>query len=664
MPRRLVAIVLLLVAALLPLPAAAKAISGADVGLLGQALALVDQGKTADARALAKQAKDPLVGDLVVFFDISRKEALPTFVEVAGFLAAHPDWPRRATLELKAEAFFPAGMAPSDVAGWFAEHPAQTGLGALLEVAALMALGRNDVARAKAVALWRTLPLTDAQETDFRARYGTWLTPEDHRARLSALLDRGLSDAASKLAPLAGGSYPALAAARTALQDNKKNATDLVDALPKELRGDPGLVVDLANYLHRKEKLGKLDVLLQDLGPENAGRAEALWRIRFAASWRLQRQGNHRVAYAIARDHGLGSGLGFAELEWLAGYIALVNLHDPATAYRHFERYHNGSDTPISKGKGAYWAGIASEELGNTADAQEWFAKSAQHDSSFYGQLADARLGEVPGASLPPMPGIDESLYQGFANGELARAVRALSGTGDRKRAELFFNHLLGQKEEQSHYLSAGRLAKDLGRWDLVVATGKDARRKGIVLIDYLFPIPPIAVAEPELALVLALIRQESEFDQDAISRADARGLMQLLPSTAKGVAKKLGLPYELARLTGDPDYNIELGSAYLAGLIGDFGGSYILSMAGYNAGPHRANSWIDQNGDPRSPATDPVAWIEAIPFAETRNYVMRVSEGLVVYRQLLGQVQPQLWEGYNPATDGPHGMRLSLCCD
>jgi len=664
MPRRLLAVLLLLALALPPQLAAAKAISGADVGLLGQALALIDQGKTGDARALAKQAKDPLAADLVVFFDISRKEALPSFVEVAGFLAAHPNWPRRATLELKAEAFFPAGMAPGDVAGWFAEHPAQTGLGALLEVDALMALGRTEAARAKAVGLWRTLPLTDPQDADFRARYGSWLTQDDHRARLAALLDQGLDETAAKMAPLAGGSYPALAAARTALQGNKKNATDLVDALPKELRGAPGLVVDLANYLHRKEKLGKLDALLQDLGPGNAGRAEALWRLRFAASWRLQRQGSYREAYAIARDHGLGSGVGFAELEWLAGYIALENLRDPGSAYRHFERYYNGSDQPISKGKGAYWAGIAAEALGNSADTLDWFTKSAQHDSSFYGQLADARLGDVPGASLPPMPGVDSALYQRFANTELARIVRALAGTGDRKRTALFFKHLLAQGQDQPHYLVAGRLAQELGRWDLVVTTGKEARRKGIVLIDYLFPIPPLAVAEPELALVLALIRQESEFDQEAISRADARGLMQLLPGTAKGVAKKLGLPYELARLTSDPDYNIELGSAYLAGLIGDFGGSYILSMAGYNAGPHRATAWIDQNGDPRSPATDAVAWIEAIPFAETRNYVMRVSEGLVVYRQLLGQVQPQLWEGYNPATDGPHGMRLSLCCD
>lgn len=662
--RRHLAFLLLLILAALPLPAAAKAISGADVGILGQALALIDQGKPADARQLAKQAKDPLIYDLVVFFDISRKDALPTFVDVAGHLAAHPNWPRRTMLELKAEAFFPAGMAPQDVAAWFGDHPAQTGLGALLEVDALMALGRTDQAKAKAVALWRKLPMTDAQEADFRARYGAWVTVEDHKARVSALLDQAQFKDAEGIAKLAGGGYPALAAARTALQDGKKNAVDLVDGLPKDVRYDPGMIVDLANYLQRKEKTGKLDALLIDLGPENAGRAEALWRLRFAASQRLQRQGSYAEAYQIARDNGLSSGLGFAELEWLAGYIALENLHDAATGYRHFERYFNGSDTPISKGKAAYWAGVSAQELGKSAVAKDWFKKGSQYDSSFYGQLADAKLGEVPGASLPPMPGVDESLYAGFANGELARIVRALSGTGDRKRTTLFFDFLLDQGQDQAHFLTAGRLAVDLGRWDLVVLTGKDARRKGIILIDYLFPVPPVAIAEPELALVLALIRQESEFDQEAISHADARGLMQLLPGTAKGVAKKLGLPYELARLTNDPDYNIELGSAYLAGLIDDWGGSYILSMASYNAGPKRASAWIDQNGDPRSPGTDAVTWIESIPFAETRNYVMRVSEGLVVYRQLLGQVQPDLWEGYNPGTDGPHGMRLSLCCN
>jgi len=664
MQRYLAPLLLLCLAVLLPLPAAAKAISGADVGILAQALTLIDQGKGADARSLAKQAKDPLVSDLVVFFDISRKDALPSFVDVAGHLAAHPNWPRRATLELKAEAFFPAGMAPGDVADWFAAHPPQTGLGALLQVDALMALGRTEDARVALVALWRSLPLTEAQEADVRARYGAWLGAEDHLARMNALLDQGQAEGAKRAARLAGGSYPALAEARVALQDGKKNAADLAEGLPKSLQADPGLVVDLASYLHRKEKLGSLDALLKGLGSANAGRPDALWRIRFAAAQRLQRQGSYGDAYTIARDHGLTSGLGFAELEWLAGYIAFENLGDAATGYRHFERYFLGSDTPISKGKAAYWAGVAAEDLGQAAVARDWFVQGSRHDSSFYGQLCDARLGEVPGASLPRMPAVDAALYNAFAAEELARIVRALAGTGDRKRTALFFNFLLGQKQDQGHFLVAGRLGQEIGRWDLVVATGKDARRKGFVLIDYLFPVPPIAVADPELALVLALIRQESEFDREAISSADARGLMQLLPSTAKGVAKKLGLPYELGRLTTDEAYNIELGSAYLAGLIGDWGGSYILSMASYNAGPKRASAWIGQNGDPRSASTDPIAWIEAIPFAETRNYVMRVSEGLVVYRQLLGQVQPALWEGYNPATDGPHGLRLSLCCD
>jgi len=664
MQRFLASLLLLAFAGFAAQPADAKAISGADVGILGQALVLIDQGKAADARSLAKQAKDPLVYDLVVFFDISRREAIPTFIEIAGHLANHPNWPRRASLELKAEAVFPAGLAPSDVVAWFADHPPQTGLGALLQVDALMAQGRTEDARVKAVALWRTLPLTEKQEADFRARYGTWLGEDDHRARMNALLDLGSKDAALRAAKLAGGSSPALAGARVALQNGDKNGADLAEALPKGVKGDPGLVVDLANYLQRKEKLGKLDTLFQTLGAANAGRPEALWRLRFSAAQRLQRKGSYAEAYVIAKDHGLTSGLGFAELEWLAGYIALANLNDAASGYRHFERYFNGSDTPISKGKAAYWAGVAAEALRKKDVALDWFRKGASFDSSFYGQLCDVRLGDVPGASLPPMPAVDSGLYQSFAGTELARIVRALAGTGDRKRTALFFNHMLGQKQDQAHYLVAGRLAQDLGRWDLVVATGKDARRKGIVLIDYLFPVPPIAVATPELALVLALIRQESEFDQEAISSADARGMMQLLPSTAKGVAKKLGLPYELGRLTTDPDYNIQLGSAYIAGLIGDWSGSYLLSMASYNAGPKRASAWIDQNGDPRSPRTDAVAWIEAIPFAETRNYVMRVSEGLVVYRQLLGQVQPDLWEGYNPGTDGPHGMRLSLCCD
>jgi len=645
-------------------PAPAKDLSGADVATLSAALALLDEGKSGEARKLARDASDPLVGELVLFFDLTRKGVPVSFQEVAGFLTRHPDWPQAGTLALKAEATFPPGTPPAEVAGWFDRYPPMTGQGAYFYVDALAALGRSNEAKDQAIRLWRELPLADAQEGLFLGHYGKWLRPEDHVARLHMLLDAGLGGAAEKHAPRAGAGYPELAAARTALQEGKKKATAKLDAVPAKLQGDPGLLVDLARYYDKQDLKGDLDQLLLDLGAGNAGRAKDLWSLRLKEARRLLKAGSAKTAYAIARDHGMSEGLGFVELEWLAGYIALRKTKNPAAALEHFATYYEGATTAISKGKAAYWAALAAEDLKQEETARKWLVNAAMHDTAFYGQLGAARLGLLPGENLPAMPKRDDAAYKALLKTELARAVRALAGAGDRRRAFQVFDFMLKRQDGVAHYQAMGRLAEDLGRWDLMVDVGKVARGKGIILTDYLFPIPALdGIAYPETALVLALIRQESEFDQAAVSHAGAKGLMQLMPKTAKGVAKQLGIPFDEAKLTEDPDYNVQLGTTYLAGLLDEFGGSYILSLAGYNAGPHRARQWIESNGDPRRKSIDVVEWIEAIPFEETRTYVMRVTEGVVVYRHLLGQTQVAEWNGYSPVSAGADGARVPACC-
>ncbi len=192
----------------------------------------------------------------------------------------------------------------------------------------------------------------------------------------------------------------------------------------------------------------------------------------------------------------------------------------------------------------------------------------------------------------------------------------------------------------------------------------KAARRKGCVLIDDIFPRPVwVRPGTPEQALVLALIRQESEFNDQAVSHADALGLMQLLPSTARDVAKRSGLGYSRAKLVLDPGYNITLGRHYLEEMVQRYGGTYILALTSYNAGPHRTDRWLKSNGDPRRTSTDFALWVETIPFAETRNYVMRFLEGLTVYRNLFGETDVLAWNGYSPVGQGPKDARQTFCC-
>jgi len=645
-------------------PARAQEPSQADVALLAQSLDMVDRGQGMAARQLVQASRNQTMRDLVLYFDLMRQDAGADFASIAGLLARHPDWPRSARIARKAEDALVPGLPHDQVIAFFSRFPPQSGTAALAYIDALSARGDRAGAEAAARAAWREASLEEADETTLLHRFRPALTPEDHRARLAYLIDEEKADAVQQGA-LAGPGYAQLAEARLALKARRNNADALVRRVPAALRSDPNLLIDLVGYYHNNRRYGDVDALLIQLGPANAGLPEEIWRLRFSAAHRNLRGGNAGQAYRIARDHGLASGGGFAELEWLAGYIALERLRDPATAYRHFARYYEGShESPISLGKAAYWAARALEAQGRSREAQSWLSASAAEQTSFYGQLAAARLGIEPGSGLPRQPILVPASYSGFRQTDRAQAMAALARAGERWRTNVFYSSLRDDAVSQQDYLALARLAREVGRTDLQVKTAKAARRDGYLHIDDLFPRPGyVQAGTPEQALALAVSRQESEFNEQAVSHADAHGVMQLLPGTARGVAKRLGLPYSAGRLTSDPAYNVTLGRAYLQEMIDRYGGTYLLALTSYNAGPHRTDRWLDENGDPRSPSTDFVLWVESIPFAETRNYAMRVLEGLVVYRQLLGQTNPATWAGYNPSGRGGQSADQQLCC-
>ncbi|GAB5470785.1 MAG: transglycosylase SLT domain-containing protein [Rhodospirillales bacterium] len=642
----------------------AQNLSQADVGLLAQGLDLVDKGQGFAARQLVRASSSQLVRDLVLYFDLQRKDSSADFSTIAALLSRHPDWPRAARVARKAEEALAGGAQQAEIVAFFARQPPQGGAAALAYLDALEARGDRLAAETAAKAAWREALMEEAEEAAFLSRYRRVLGPEDHLARFLFLIEEGRSDAVQQ-GSLVGPGYPQLAAARLALKARRGNAEALVQQVPGALRGDSLLAVDRAGYYQSRKSYGQLDSHLLQLGATNAGRPDDLWRLRFSAVHRNLRNGNSRQAYGLSRDHGLFTGGGFAELEWLAGFIALERLGDPATAYGHFVRYYEGSlNSPISRGKAAFWAARAAQAIGRDQEAKTWLGAGAAEETSFYGQLSAARIGLTPGAGLPSQPPLAAGAFARYSQGDLAQAFAALARAGERWRTDLFFSALRRGALTQADYQSLARLAQGLDRIDLQVKAAKAARRAGFLLIDDLFPRPAaIGPGTPEQALVLALIRQESEFNQKAVSRADALGLMQLLPSTARGVAGRLGLAYNRAKLVLDPAYNVTLGRSYLQDMIQRFAGAYLLALTSYNAGPNRSDRWLRQNGDPRSPSTDFVLWVEAIPFAETRNYVMRVLEGLTVYRHLLGETNTLAWTGFNPVGQGPDGARQTFCC-
>jgi len=444
------------------------------------------------------------------------------------------------------------------------------------------------------------------------------------------------------------------------------------------MKDDPGLAYERARW---RRRAGLNDSALDIIentphSPSDLGRPDKWWDERQLQARRLIRLRHYAEAYRLVKNNGLApkSELAlppspnrpiktkytadFAEAEWMAGWLALVYLKEPEIAYGHFVRMYATVSYPISVARGAYWAGRAAEATGDKKSADRWYQIAARNPTTFYGQLAAEKEGGSKLFRMPqdPKPTADE--LKAFYQRDLVRVIRAMGAIGEGKWLKPFFMTLLNRSSSTKEQAMIADLAQEVGRVDLGVRAGKYASRDGLVLVDMSYPTTSFPSRTPlDPALVHALSRQESEFNSKAISPVGARGLMQLMPYTAKKVAGSLDMPYSRARLTSDMDYNVLLGSSYLKSLLREFSGSYILAIAAYNAGEANVRNWLRLYGDPRAGEVDPINWIELIPFAETRNYVQRVLESLQVYRFRLGDgnhMNIQLTADLHRSTEAP----------
>lgn len=579
----------------------------------------------------------------VVIIDWQRLRAGDgTLAEYEAFLAAHPDWPGLPLLIEKAElAMAAAGDGPRAIQ-WFAAHPPETGTGALAHVKALIAADRLAEAETEAIRAWASLAFSASDEAELLA-----LLPEAAalaiEARLDTLLWEGRPDEATRLIDRLEKDLAALARARIALQTEANGVNALIDLVPEVRAGDAGLAHDRFIWRMQRDLYDDaLALILERSGSaESLGRPEA-WADRRAvlARW-LLRQGRPTEAYEVAARHHLTEGSDFADLEFLAGFAALRRLDDPVTAKQHFERLLAAVSTPISLARGHYWIARATEASGQDATAS--YQSAARFQTAFYGLLAAEKLGLALDESLLSTTRAPDWAGAGFARSSVLEAAVLLRAAGDPVQAKRFVLHL-AEGLDTAGLAQLADMALDWQDPNLAVLIGKEAAERGLILPAVYYPVTDIvpdglAVSR---ALALAIARRESEFDPAARSSADARGLMQVLPGTAKLMAKKLDVEFDEAKLTTDPAYNVALGAAYLAEMAEEFGPSVALIAAGYNAGPGRPRRWIEEFGDPRLPEVDVVDWIESIPFIETRTYIMRVAEGVVIYRaKLKGAVGP-----------------------
>ena len=640
-----IAVVLLVLIANGSAQAEVRALSQQVADEARAALAAADKRDFDKAAKLAASTNLPLLEKIVAWTELTRPEPGGDFAKSSRFLEQNPHWPWQWNLRRRAERAIDGTQDPARLAVWFAEHPPLTNEGVEAHADALFALGRDAEAWTVLKGGWIDGVFNVADERRFLRRLKGRVSREEEIERLENLLWAGHAVSARRQAARLGGPYPHYAEARIALARMSPGVDGRIARVPAEFQKLPGFIYDRARWRLRKDRY---EGVLELLDPPDASlpRPERWWGLRHWTARKALERGDISAARRLAANHGLTSGLGFAQGEWLAGWISLRFLNDVERGLEHFERMYAGVSTPVSRSRAAYWAGRAAEELGRSEDARHWYSAAAAHSTTFYGQLAsDKVLGRfmvILESTLHP----DGDKRAAFQRRELVQVVKLLSRLDEQDRLEPFFHALRQQAESAEEFHLVAALGAEIGREDLSVSAARYARLNGIILSDHLYPLPA-SIAEalkerseedagPPAPLVLAVIRQESGFDTEAISGAGARGLMQLMPATARSVARTINVGYSRNKLLEEPDYNLRLGSAYLARLLERYDGSTLLALAAYNAGPSNVAKWISTYGDPRSGWVDPIDWIESIPLEETRNYVQRIFESVPVYRQHL----------------------------
>lgn len=603
---------------------------------LAVAMDALRDGNWAAAR-IAARGDGQIAQDVIMWHYL--RSANGTSAQVEDFLARNGDWPGLPYLRKKSEEAM-AKASHAAVRAYFQNNAPQTGTGALSLARALIAAGEDGAARAEIVLAWRTLSLSSDERAAFLKDYGALLKPH-HTARLDMSIWNGWTQNARALMPLVDEGQQKLAEAKLGLRASAGGVDALIEAVPASLQNDPGLAYQRFAWRMRKGRTADaLDLMLErSISAEALGEPNAWAGRRRTIARDLMRKGQSAQAYRVASAHFLTEGSAYADLEWLSGYLALRHLNAADVAILHFERFAEAVESPISLGRAGYWLGRAYAAEGDTEEAKLAFGVGAQFQTSFYGLLAAEALGAEPDPTLAGTETFPPWRGAAFTQASVFKAAMLLLAADELNLAERFFTHLT-ESLTRTEVGQLGDLLEELDQPHIQVMVGKRAAQFGMQVPGPYYALHPVADAEHRIPteMILSIARRESEFDHVVVSGAGARGLMQVMPGTAKEVAGSLGIEFTQAKLTTDWPYNATLGSAYLATLSKRFQGNAVMMSAAYNAGPSRPIRWMDQFGDPRGDAMDVVDWIEMIPFRETRNYVMRVTESLPVYRARLGK--------------------------
>ena len=613
-----------------------------DLQALNSVIELVRRRRISDASQAEATIGDPVARKLAEWLILRSSDNGATVERYRAFFTANPGWPSQTFFRRRAEAaLWDDRRNDATVLSYFQNEAPLSTKGRLVLARVLLTRGDRAGAERLVREAWRDDDISAALESAILDRFGALLRPADHKARMDILLyEDNERAAAMRAAHRLGSAQVALAKARIAVSRRASNAKALLDQVPRGLHDDAGYIFSKIQWLRRQDKIAEAGRLMLR-APRDPARLHDLdewWIERRVMARELLDIGDNRMAYLVARDAALPAREVYkTQQQFTAGWIALRFLNDPATATQHFAHIAGRSQNPTALARAGYWLGRAAEASGRMQDARAAYRSAAPYSTSYYGQLARARLGlpqiELHRAPSPHLRGVEQL--------EVVRAAQLLYALNEPSLALPMLIDM-GENAGIDVLTGLGALASRNNDVRGMLLLGKAALNRGLPFDTYAFPVSGIPRYRPigpevEQSLVFAIARQESGFNQSVVSPAKAYGLMQVTPGAARYVTRKYGAHYDLHRLKSDPVYNTTLGAAELGGLLQDYRGSYVMTFAGYNAGRGNLRKWVARYGDPRDPNVDTVDWVERIPFSETRNYIQRVMENLQIYRARFG---------------------------
>ena len=621
-----------------------KYYSQKDYDIAKKSIQSMEKGQWTTALKNSKNAKDKSIYNFIQWRHLLTTGNQATFYDYMAFIQNNKDYPRISRIKYLAEQKLSTDkISPKKIINWFGVNEPLSGYGMLVLGESFIQTGDSEKGIALIKRGWITAELSRDSMKSLSKKYRKYLDSKDYINRADYLAWENKYWDLKIMLPYLPKDYQLLYTARQILMSKSYGVDQAIKNVPQKFKNDAGLNHDRLKW---RRKRGRIDSSLEILfsiknNKDYLVRPDKWWVERAIMTRALIYKNKYETAYKVASQHSLDKGSEFAEAEWLSGWIALSFLNDPILAVDHFNNFYQNVSYPISLARGAYWLGRSYEKIGDKRQSEDWYREATKYLTTYYGQLAFLKINPSQNFELEEQADVKDDYRKYFYNKELVKITHLLNELNKDKYTKNILRHLANDNIASGSEILAAELATNISRYDFAIQVSKLASYEKRFHNTFNYPI--ISVPQyvngrkiPETAFILSLIRQESEFDMRANSHVGAQGLMQIMPYTAKLVAKQAKLPYSKSRLTSDPEYNINLGSHYIAGLILQYDGAYPFATAAYNAGPKRVKHWKKINKDPQKKQIDFVDWVELIPFKETRNYVQRVMENYNVYRYIL----------------------------